>query len=279
MKKIESEISKVQSDLKKVENGGIMDAVDDTFSQARKDSAYWFTDKNGGVRAADAVYRSKAGEVWRAASEFEKDSIYDYTGSYHKFNEPLRGIEYMTNAKKGVGNVDLDQIGVGYGFKPGEMHREIDAVTSIIDKSSYDFDLWVQRGCSYTGMDDFLNISMTELRNLSESELSAKLVSTTPTEFAFMSTGVAKGKGLNVQGAGITFNIYAPKGTKMMYIEPISKFGNGDRRNWDGISQQKYFGEEAEMLFQRGTKFRITKVEKVADRIYIDMDVIEQVVN
>ena len=275
LQKIQAELNKVQADLQKLEKGDIIDTVDDAFSQARKDAALWFTDKNGSVKAADAVYRDKAGEVWRSATEFEKDSIYDYTGSYHKFNEPLRGIEYMTNIKKGVGNVDLDQIGVGYGFKPGEMHREIDAVTSIIDKSSYDVDLWVQRGCGYRGMDDFLNISMHDLQNLSTAELSAKLVNTTPTEYAFMSTGVAKGKGLNTTG-GVTFNIYAPKGTKMMYIEPISQYGNGDRRSWDGFTKQKYFGNEAEMLFQRGTQFRITKVERNGNTIYVDMEVIGQ---
>ena len=42
LKKIEQEIAKVQSDLKNVEKSGIIDtAVDDAFSQARKDAAMW----------------------------------------------------------------------------------------------------------------------------------------------------------------------------------------------------------------------------------------------
>ena len=41
LKKIEQEISKVQADLKKVENSGIIEAVDDAYSQARKDAAMW----------------------------------------------------------------------------------------------------------------------------------------------------------------------------------------------------------------------------------------------
>ena len=278
LKKIETEISKVQSDLTNLEKGVIVkDNTLEAFTQERKDAAYWFTDKNGGVRGADSVLRSKAGEVWRNATEFEKDSIYNYTSSFHKFNEPLRGIEYGTEKFLGVGNVDLDQIGVKtHGWEQGAIRKEIDAVTSIIEKSSYDFDIWVQRGCGFKGMDKFLNIDMYELMNATEAELQ-KLINTTPIEYAFMSTGVAKGKGLNVTGEGITFNIYAPKGTKMMYIEPISAFGNGVGRSWDGVSQQNYFGNEAEMLFQRGTSFVITKVEKKGNRLYIDMDVTGQI--
>lgn len=272
---IKDKLSKTTADLTKLQKSGKITQIDDAFSQDRKDAAYWFTDKNGSVKGADSVLRDKAGEVWRNASKLEKDSIYEYTGSYHKYNEPLRGIEYGTNKFLGVGNVDLDQIGVSYaGYKPGQIHKEIDAITSIIDKSSYDFDMWVQRGCRRSGMDKFFEIDMSDF-NLPEAELSQLLVGKTPTEYAFMSTGVAKGKGLNTSG-GITLNVYAPKGTKMMYIEPISQFGHGDGRSWDGISPQSYFGHEAEMLMQRGTKFRVTKVEKKSGTIFVDMEVIEQ---
>lgn len=275
---LKKQLDKTDADLKNLLNGGKISSngSDDAFSQERKNNAYWFTDQNGSVKAADGVLRDKAGEVWRSASKLEKDSIYDYTGSYHKYNEPLRGIEYGTNKYLGVGNVDLDMIGVNSygGFKKGQIHKQIDAITSIIDKSSYDFDIWVQRGCGRSGMDKFFGISMSDF-NLPEAELAAKLVGTTPTEYAFMSTGVAKGRGLNLN-SGILMNIYAPKGTKAMYLEPISQFGHGDGRSWDGLSKQSYFGHEAEMLFQRGTKFRVTKVEKKGSMIYVDMEVIEQ---
>lgn len=275
--KIRQNLDKVTADLKNLQKSGKIGskALDDRFSQERKDAAYWFTDKNGSVKAADAVLRDKAGQVWRSASEFEKDSIYDYTGSYHKYNEPLRGIEYGTNKFLGVGKVDLDQIGVSYaGYKPGEIHKKIDAVTSIINKSDLDCDIWVQRGCERRGMDKFFGISQSDF-DLPEADLAAKLIGTTPIEYAFMSTGVAKGKGLNTSG-GVLLNIYAPKGTKAMYIEPISQFGHGAGRSWDGISNQSTFGYEAELLFQRGTKLRVTKVEKTRSTIFVDLEVIEQ---
>lgn len=273
---IQSQLKKTTADLTKLQKGGKLSSLaDDAFSQDRKDAAYWFTDKNGSVAGADGVLRDKAGEVWRSATTQEKDSIYEYTRSYHKYNEPLRGIEYGTNKFLGVGNVDLDQVGVHYGgYAPGQIHREIDAITSIIDKSSYDFDIWVQRGCQRRGMDKFFGIDLSDF-DLPEAQLAAKLVGTTPTEYAFMSTGVAKGKGLNTSG-GILMNIYCPRGTKGMYIEPISAFGQGAGRRWDGISPQSGFGYEAEMLLQRGTKFRVTKVEKSGGTIFVDLEVIEQ---
>ena len=274
--KIKLQYDKTTKDLTNLQKSGTLKSAktDDVFSQDRKDAAYWFTDQNGGVKGADSVLRDKCGEVWRNAPEFEKDSIYEYTRSYSKFNEPLRGIEYGTNKYLGVGNVDLETIGMNYGgFKRGEVKKQIDAMTSIIEKSTYDSDIWVQRGCGYGGMDKFFGINSSDF-HLSESDLAAKLIGTTPTEYGFFSTGVSKGKGFSHQP--IIMNVYAPSGTKMMYVEPFSAFGNGSGRSWDGISSQRSFGSEAEMIFQRDTTFRVTKVEKSNGKIYIDMEVIDQ---
>ena len=129
LKKIEAEISKVQSDLKNLEKGDIIDLTDDTFSPERKQAALWAKT----VKQADNSLRAKSGEVWKAAPKSEKDAIYGYTSSYSKFNEPLRGIEYGTNAFKGVGNIDFDKIGTNYGgYKPGEVRKQINAMTDII---------------------------------------------------------------------------------------------------------------------------------------------------
>ena len=273
--KIHDEAKSIDKKLDKLRKNGIISGkIDDAFTQERKDAAYWFTDKNGGVKGADKVLRPVCGDVWKNASKIEKDSIYEYTSSYHKFNEPLRGIEYGTSKFLGVGNVDLEEIGTNYGgYKRGQVKKQIDAMTSIIEKSTYEDDLWVQRGCGYGGMDKFFGIDASDF-NLPEDELAAKLLDTTPTEHGFFSTGVSKGKGFSHQP--IIMNIYAPSGTKMMYAEPFSAFGNGSGRNWDGIAQQPSFGSEAEMIFQRETTFRITKVEKSGNKIYIDMEVIEQ---
>lgn len=271
LKKIEQEIAKVQSDLKNVEKSGIIDtAVDDAFSQARKDAAMWAKS----TKEADALLRDKCGEVWRTSPPIQKNAIYDYTQSYHKFNEPLRGIEYGSEKFLGVGNVDLDQIGVKYsGWKPGAMRKEINAMTDIIEKSVYQEDFWLQRGCRFKGMDKFFNVPMDKLQHASQSELEALLLQKEVTEYGFCSCGVAKGKGFS---GDIILNIYAPSGTQMMYVEPFSAFGNGGGKSWDGLKPQSSFGQESEIILQQGTTFRVTKVEKTPGMIYIDLEVIGQ---
>lgn len=270
LKKIEQEISKVQADLKKVESSGIIEAVDDAYTQARKDAAMWAKS----TKEADALLRDRCGEVWRSSPPIQKNAIYDYTQSYHKFNEPLRGIEYGSEKFLGVGNVDLDQIGVSYsGWQPGAMRKEINAMTDIIEKSVYQEDFWLQRGCRFKDMDKFFNVPMDKLQHASQAELEALLLGTTPTEYGFCSCGVAKGKGFS---GDIILNIYAPSGTQMMYVEPFSAFGNGSGKSWDGLKSQSSFGQESEIILQQGTTFRVTKVEKTPGTIYIDLEVIGQ---
>lgn len=270
LKQIQSQITKVQANLKKLEQGDIIDSVDDAFSQERKDAAIWAKT----TKEADDVLRDTCGEVWRTSPPIQKNAIYDYTQSYHKFNEPLRGIEYGSEKFLGVGNVDLDQIGVSYqGWKPGQMRKEINAMTDIISKSTYKEDFWLQRGCRFKGMDKFFNVPMDRLQSATQAELEQLLLNTTPTEYGFCSCGVAKGKGFS---GDIILNIYAPSGTQMMYVEPFSAFGNGGGKNWDGIAKQGSFGQESEIILQQGTKFRVTKIEKTPGMIYIDLEVIEQ---
>lgn len=268
--KIQAELKKVLGDLQNVENGGIINSADNAFSQERKDAAIWAKT----TKEADDVLRDKCGEVWQAASKAEKDAIYEYTSGYSKFNEPLRGIEYGTNVVKGVGNIDFDAIGTNYGgYKRGEVRKQINAMTDIIEKSTYDFDIWLQRGCDYRGMDNFFKIPMDLLQHGSQSDLE-QLLGREVTDFGFFSCGVSKGKGFSHKP--IIMNVYAPQGTKMMYAEPFSAFGNGSGKGWDGVARQSTFGSESEIILQQGTSFRITKVEKTGGKLYIDIEVILQ---
>ena len=234
----------------------------DAYSQDRKDHAVWAKS----AKEADDAMRDRTGEVWRNATKEEKDGIYEYTQSYHKFNEPLRGEQYGSNNYLGVGNTDLNAGSARNG-------NRLNAMTSIIDKCSYDQDIWVQRGCSYSGMDKFFGIDSRTLSNGSQADLENALLGKTVTEYGFMSCGSAKGKGFS---NSILMNIYAPSGTKMMYVEPFSAFGSGSGKSWDGIKKQNIFGHELETIIQQGTQFVITKVEKKGSQIYLDMDVINQ---
>lgn len=235
----------------------------DAYSRLRKDAALWA--KSG--READDALRDRTGEVWRNASNEEKMAIFEYTKSYHKFNEPLRGIEYGTNRYLGVGNTDLNAGSARNG-------KRLNAMTDIIDKCTYDRDMWLQRGTGYGGMDKFFQIDESILMHGSQKELEGELLGKIVTEYGFMSCGTAKGQGFS--GNPIILNIYAPKGTKAMYVEPFSYFGRGSKDKWDGLSGQSGFGSELETILQQGTQLRITKVEKSNGRLFVDLEVIGQ---
>lgn len=234
----------------------------EAYTKERKDKALWSTDK----KHVDSIMRPHTGEVWRNASAAERDAIYEYTQSFSKYNEPLRGIEYGSNVFKGVGNTDLNT-----SRRNG---NRLNYMTDIIDKCSYDHDQWLQRGVRFSGMDKFFNVSERTLRYGTEKELQNALLGTTPTEYGFMSMGSAKGQGFS---GDILLNIYAPKGTKMMYAEPFSAYsGSGAHLSWDGKSTQHVFGHEFETIMQQGTQFRVTKVERKGGQIFVDMEVINQ---
>ena len=235
----------------------------DAYSKERRDKALWSTDKG----YVDGFMRGRTGEVWTKAKSTERMAIYDYTESYSKFNEPLRGIEYGTSRYLGVGNTDLDA-----GYKRNG--KQLNAMTDIIDKCSYDHDMWLQRGVRFGGMDKFFNVDMSLLQRGTQKQLEQALLGTTPTEYGFMSMGSAKGQGFD---GDILMNIYAPTGTKMMYAEPFSAYGNGSGKSWDGKEKQRTYGREFETILQQGTQFRVTKVERRGmGTIFVDLEVINQ---
>ena len=259
LKKIEQEISKVQSDLKNIEKSGIIDTTaDDAFSQARKDAAMWAKS----TKEADALLRDKCGEVWQAAKQAERRAIYDYTSGSGKFNRPLSGFQggWGQHNNKGVGKVDLNYEGA---------FKEIKDMTEIISQSSYDFDVWLQRGCGTEAIESFLHLPNGTLGRMTQEQLQ-QFLGRDGRIYSFTSTGVAKGKGFS---GNVIMNIYAPKGTQMMYAEPFSAFGNGGGKSWDGISSQSTFGYESEMIIQRGASYTITKIEKTGGTIFIDVEV------
>jgi hypothetical protein len=267
---IQAALKATKGQLTSLRKGGRVD--NDPYTQDRKDAALWAKTP----KAADDALRGVSGEVWRSATQAERKAIYDYTCGSGGFNRPLRGYDKSWDAFKGVGKVPLNNEGRAAAIKN---------MTKLINHSKYDFDIWLQRGIeSSKGAAEFLGISEDNLRHWSQSELQRNLVDrdVKRTDHGFVSCGSSKGKGFS----GYIFNIYCPRGTKMMYAEPFSHYGDGDKLHWDweaiskhldGISKQSDFGYEDETIIQRGTKFRVTKVEKKGTDIFFDVEVVEQI--
>lgn len=264
---LDKQLKQAKADLKKLQKGDkIKTGAAEAYTQDRKDAALWAKS----TKDADKELRAVSGDVWRNATKAERDAIYDYTSGSGKFNRPLSGFEkpwsmggtgWEEKFYKGVGNVWIDFEGAG---------DEIRKVTDMISRSYYDIDIWLQRGCDGNALESFLGLKSGTFEKMSEAELQ-QFVGRDNRMYAFVSSGVSKGQGFSSKP--IIINLYAPKGTQMMYCEPFSAFGNGGGKNWDGISQQSSFGHEAEMLIQRGASYTITKIEKSGGKIYIDMEI------
>lgn len=263
---LQSQLKKIQGDLQLLQNGGKIDDAAAAYTQARKDAALWAKS----TRAADDRLREVCGQVWQGASRSERHAIYDYTSGSGKFNRPLSGFEkpysmpgsgWEQKYFKGPGQVWIDYEGAG---------DEIREMTELISRSTYEFDVWLQRGGAATEMDSLLGLTPGTFKSMSEADLQT-LVGRFGRRSAFTSTGVAKGKGFSED---VIMNVYAPSGTQMMYAEPFSAYGNGGGSGWNGISPQSSFGSESEMIIQRGAYFQITKIERSGSgTIFVDMEV------
>jgi len=186
-----------------------------SYTQERKDGAKWFQGYTG-PKAADKALRPTLGALWKTLPHEAKKAAYTYTSGSGAFNRPLRGYNQSWGKQnfKGVGGVDLDNEGQAEG---------IQHLTDTISKSTYDFDMWLQRGVDHSGAAPFLGVSDSDLSYGDIEELKTKLLGKTVQDAGFLSTGAAKGHGFT--GNGCIFNIYAPKGTQMLYAEPFSSYG------------------------------------------------------
>lgn len=212
------------------------------FSQGRKDKAVWYKTK----AACYNKFSPIADGFYQTASQEEKDAQYHYTQGSGFMNRPLRGYNGSWYDFEGVGKVSLNS-------EESTGAAQIKAFTEFLDRCSYDFDVWVQRGIeSDSGLKGFLGVD-----SLDEATVNA-LVGQTVYDLAFASCGSSKGTGFS----GHIINIYCPKGTKMLYVEDHSAFGGGS---------------ENETIIQRNTFYRITKVEKSGYRWFIDVEVVAQI--
>jgi SPP1 gp7 family putative phage head morphogenesis protein len=257
IEKLLREKSDITKELRKYTSADLASVDLSRYDQQYKDAAFWFQGRYG----ADGVLRKRTGELWKTLSSEEREALYTYTSGSGKFNRPLRGYEGSWQNYKGIGQVDLD-------YEGGK--AMIEAATKALDRCSYDFDIWLQRGIETPdGAAGFLGIKTSELA-LSEKELQDLLIDKVVKDEAFLSTSACKGSGFS---GDLIVNLYAPRGTKMIYAEPFSDYGRGAKLAWDGETKQSNFGNEFEVILQRGSSYKITKVEKVGGQIYIDVDV------
>ena len=131
-------------------------------------------------------------------------------------------------------------------------------------------------------------LDSVDISNIITSDIS-KIIGKEGLNKPFMSTAHTKGYGFVGSGENkvtshCVYNIYCPKGTKGIYTEPYSRYGRlwDDGYKWDGKDGTHSYGGsmELEVVLQRGTRFRVTKVQRQFNngefRWFIDIEVIDQ---
>lgn len=249
---------KRQSIRKQMAGLGLVE--DSAYGEERKANAWRFTSP----AEADRHLRGVCGEVWREATESQRDGIYGYTQDSGAWNRPLSGFRkprsqggsgWERKFHKGPGEVWIDFEGKG---------PEIRGMTEIIGKSSYGHDAWLVRGCGYDAMGSFFGMDASELEGMGTDGLES-LVGMSNRIQSFVSACTAKGRGSG--GKPVAVEIYCPAGSEMMYAEPFSAFSGAgySGRGWDGEKGQRSFGPEPEMILQRGGYYTATDVYRGAD--------------
>lgn len=194
---------------------------------------------------------SKTGQTWNSLSEAEKTDIFHYTGSlYTDVNQDL---------KDGI-------------YSDSYVKSEIDNITSAIEKSSYDKDIVLSRGAKNERSVFGFSIGNATIEQLQST------VGKTYKMNQFGSFSAEANGGFNRPARII---LTAPKGTKMMYVEPFSMHGvsTSDKnrgKKWNGQKQKVESHGENEVILQRGTSYKVNRVEQKDGKNYIYATVVKQ---
>lgn len=265
---------------------------DDKWSAERKAAAKIFSDRNN----ADKYYRKILDEQWKDFDEWQQYSVWEYTQNSNPMNKSLSGYvdSWSRSSFKGLGKAPWNYENNWRTFSTKTFEKKfatnghktyekvISKLTQTIDKCDFKDDVWLVRGSDSSGLAGLLEgelFSFDEAKKLIDGNIDdfkQAVEGQIFTNHAFTSTGIASGTGFS---GNIKYKIYAPKGTKGIYAEPQSYFGNtinGEHLYKVGKSYSSV-GSEAEIIIQRGTSYRITKVTETSyGNIEIEMEVVEQ---
>lgn len=244
---------------------------------------------------ADKYYREILDRQWADMTEQEKYSVWEYTRNSNPMNRSLSGYAETWDRYhfKGIGNVELGyedkyrtiDVSVMQKFAKSDGHVDyknaIKNLTNAIEKTAMEDSCMLVRGSDVNGLAGLLEgdlFSFDDAKQIIQSgnvdEMKNAFVGQTFTNHAFTSTGIAKDSGF---GGNVKYNIFCPEGTKAIYCEPQSYYGNTASKKIYKAGQDYYsVGSEAEMLIQRGTQYRITDIRYKYGDIEIDMEVVGQ---
>lgn len=240
--------------------------ADSAFTQAEKDKALWFGgnlqryEAQKGWNEADRHMSPYAEELWRRWSDEQKHVGYLYTSGSRYINEPLFARYYGTKTSL-IDGSDRD------------CWTDINTLTDMIAGATpLREGMWVQHGEDFGAFAAKFGV---DLGSATKAEING-LLGATGINKPFTSCGCAKYSGFAEHE--VVMNIYCPAGTRGIYTEPFSHFGDGgygtDGYRWNGKARKRDSSYENEFILQRGAVFKITKIEynRAEGKWYVDVE-------
>lgn len=246
---------------------------------------------------ADKTLRKWLDDGWDSLDDNQKFSVWKYTENSNPMNKPLSGYAHGSWDRSdfvGVGNADWGTedewrtLGSQFAKKFGKNGTDridhasaIADLTTAIDKYELEDSMWLVRGSDTKGLAGLFEgagFDFDDVKKIFDSTGNAykQFEGVTVQNHAFTSTGIAENAGFD---RDVMYKIYAPKGTRGIYAEPQSYYGNTiSGEELYTVGHSKYgIGDEAEIILQRGTEFRITSIRKFGrGRYEIEMEIVDQ---
>lgn len=201
------------------------------------------------------VYKDNIENAWSTFDQETKDDLYKYTTGSSFVNEPLHEISY---------------VGPKYGGS-----QAIKNLTAAIDKCEIPEDTYLYHSLKTDGFMKTFGIT-----DMSKSTLDS-LVGKFGSNNGFTSCGASEGHGWESEDyydtKPVKMEIFAPKGTKGIYVEPFSHYGKGaDSSSWDGKITQTEVGKEDELILQRGGQYKFVGWNYSGGEYHIQVQLVGQ---
>ena len=266
----------------------------DLYTDEAKAAAKSFTDSYD----ADKFHRRYLDSMWNQGTEYEKYSVWEYTQNSNPINKSLSGYHDTWDRSdfRGLGNTDLGHEDRWRSFDTSTFEKKfgvdghkdyknvVKNLTTMIDKSELPESVYLVRGSDENGLAGLLEGDLFSfddairlLNSGDKGKIKAALEGQVFTNHSYTSTGIAKGTGF---GGNVKYEVFAPKGTRAIYAEPASYYGEtvGQKEKIYKVGQSySSIGGEAEVIIQRGTDFRITNVDfDEYGSITVKMEVVNQ---
>lgn len=248
--------------------GGTFHRDIDYFSQEERDKAWLFNNKF----SAHNKFLTATKAIWSKLDNKEKVALTRYTEDSYDYANALRDSNYLSK---------LPEFGRNY------IKKNLDLITDTLDKCELPASITLRRVVKLdvvaekyfkTNTEQFVE-NIRDLGYYKDSRINDK-------SFVSTSASFDATYGASYEKNAVVLEIYAPKNSKGLYVEPFSYYGGNKKdhidineavRVWDGIHDSGKPGREVEVILQRDCDFKVKGMHYDKENLlHIELDLIRQ---